>query len=184
MKKTLAIILSLLTLASLIGCNSKTSQPSQPPADTIEGTAEEVLVRLQEETNKLLPSDKPLPKSFEDQVTAENCQGTLGISPEDFAEYVEEAYSASAAIMTIAHEVALVKCKDAAAAGEVKALIAAGFDSGKWICVHPKQSAVVDSGSFVLLAVSEAETVDALIEAFSGLAGGNVGEADIFYAMP
>jgi hypothetical protein len=63
----------------------------------------------------------------------------------------------------------------------VKRLIAAGFDSGKWICVRPERSAVLESGNYVLLAVGGAESVEALLESFRALAGGTAGEANIFF---
>ena len=121
--------------------------------------------------------------TMDSEVTAENAQHVLGLTEAQFAENVESAYEAAAAISTFAQSNVLVKCKSAAAAAEVKKSIAAGFDSNKWICVFPKQSVVVESGSYVLLAVGEAETTDALVEAFKTLSGGNMGSPDVFFTF-
>jgi hypothetical protein len=94
---------------------------------------------------------------------------------------VDSACESAAAITTFAQSTAVVKCKSVAAAAEVKKLVAAGFDSHKWICVFPEQSVVVESGSYVLLAVGKAQATDALVEAFKAISEGNTGSPDVFF---
>ncbi|MDR0435687.1 MAG: DUF4358 domain-containing protein [Propionibacteriaceae bacterium] len=117
------------------------------------------------------------------EVTAEDAQSTLGLSAADFDKYVAEATVSRALMMTSAHEVTLVKVKDGASVADLKAAIAAGFDSTKWICVVPDKSVVIDSGSYVLLVVSYSDTVDAILKAFKDAAG-TVGSENVFYTRP
>ena len=145
--------------------------------DTLTGPPEEVLAQLKE------ASSVELPMSFDSEVTADKAQNTLGLTEAQFGEYVESAYESAAAISTFAQSNVLVKCKDIAAAAEVKKLVAAGFDSHQWVCVLPDQSVVVESGSYVLLAVGAAETTNALVEAFKSISGGNTGSPDVFFTF-
>ena len=91
-----------------------------------------------------------------------------------------------AAIGSQAHQIVLIRAKDGSSAGDVKKIIAGrvsgkdGYDSQKWICVWPEISIVVESGSYVLLAASRKDIVDAVLEVFKEMAG-SVGDVDVFY---
>ncbi|MDR1069873.1 MAG: DUF4358 domain-containing protein [Gracilibacteraceae bacterium] len=189
MKKIILLAVSLLLLLTFSACGgggtppaASTPPPAEVPADTLTGETVEILAAVVAAAGEA--AEAPLPQSFEDQVTAENCQGMLGLTPEQFAEYVTDAYVSNAALTTSAHEVALVKCNDPAAAAEVKALIAEGFDSQKWVCVLPDESSVVDSGSYVLLLATSSDYAEALTAGFTALAADNTGEKIVFYTSP
>ncbi|MDR1605136.1 MAG: DUF4358 domain-containing protein [Gracilibacteraceae bacterium] len=181
-KNNIRLVLALLLLFTLTACSGGGGAPAQPapPADTLTGELPEIIAALIAGANENLT--EKLPQSFEDPVTAENCQGMLGLTPEQFSEYVTEAYVSNSALTTSAHEIALVKCLDQAAAAEVKNLIAQGFDSGKWVCVMPDESSVIDSGSYVLLLSTAAQYADALTASFTALAADNTGEKNVFYS--
>jgi len=170
MKKTLCLVAAI---ALLLGCAACSTAPGDK--DTLTGTPEEVLAQLKE------APDVELGMTFDNEVTADKAEYVLGLTEAQFAEYVESAYEAAAAISTFAQSNVIVKCKDASAATEVKKLIAKGFNYNKWICVFPEQSVVVESGSYILLAVGTAETTNALVEAFKSLSGGNTGSPDVFF---
>ena len=170
MKKLLCIIAAAALLLIFAACNT-----APGAEDTLTGTPEEVLAQLKE------ASDVELGMTFDNEVTADKAEYVLGLTEAQFAEYVESAYEAAAAISTFAQSNVIVKCKDASAATEVKKLIAKGFNSNKWICVFPEQSVVVESGSYILLAVGTAETTNALVEVFKSLSGGNTGSPDVFF---
>ncbi|MDR1322404.1 MAG: DUF4358 domain-containing protein [Gracilibacteraceae bacterium] len=186
MKKIILLAASLLLFFTLSACGgapaASTPPPQEVPADTLTGETGEILAAVVAAAAET--AEAPLPQSFEDQVTAENCQGMLGLTPERFAEYVTDAYVSTSALSTSAHEVALVKCNDPAAAAAVKALIAEGFDSQKWVCVLPDESSVVDSGSYVLLLATSSEYAEALTAGFTALAADNTGEKIVFYTSP
>jgi len=174
MKKRLCIIAAAVLLLALTACNTTSGAK-----DTLTSPPEEILAQLKETVN--------LGMTFDDEITSgsavSNPQGALGLTDAQFAQFVESAYEAKAMINTAAQRTAVVKCKDAVAAAQVKKLIAEGFDSNQWICVFPQQSVVVESGSYVLLAVGIVETTDALVEAFKTLSDGNTGSPDIFFTF-
>jgi len=169
MKKTLCIALAAALLLAFAACGAPAAR------DTLTGAPEEIIAQLKESPGA------ELGMTLDSEVTAENAQNALGLTEAQFTEYVESAYEAMAAINAIAQSNVLVKCKDIKNAAEVKRLIADGFNSQKWICVFPEKCAVVESGSYILLTVGAAETVDALVEAFKDLSGGNIGTPNVFY---
>jgi hypothetical protein len=154
------------------------------PATNLQGPPGEILEKVLTEAVSALPADKPAPMTFTTEVTAETSQNQIGLSGADFDKYVESASVATAVIGTFPHEIGMIEAKDAASAAEVKKLIAGdgGDDSNKWICVFPERSYVVESGHYVLLAVSRADVVEAVLAAFTEEAG-NVGEVDEFFSF-
>lgn len=159
------------------GNNAGTTPPPAPaaPAESISGSAKDVLTTL------LSNSGADFGMTFEDSVTADSAQGNLGLSSADFNSYVTEAYVSTGAITTNAHLVAIIKCKDADAAAQVKSLVASGFDSNRWICVAPEQSFVVEGGSYVLLAATANDGAQALKTAFASMAGSGAGSVNQFF---
>jgi hypothetical protein len=151
-------------------------------ADVLTGTVPELLTQLHDLANDQLVGDDALPETFDDPVTAENCQGVMGLTPDELSEFVDEAYVQTAAISVDAHGIVLAKCKSPEAAATVAKRIAANYDSGRWICVFPDTSWVVTSGSYVLLASTSSERSMALQRAFSEMTEGSVGEINAFYA--
>ncbi|GHU61799.1 hypothetical protein AGMMS49983_02150 [Clostridia bacterium] len=145
--------------------------------DTLSGDLEDIISQLFEN------SDAEIPATFQDAATAESASGQLGLTADEFKKYVTDSSVSTAAINAQAFEVALIKTMDADAAAEVAALVAKGFDSGKWICVFPEQSLTSTSGSYVLLAVGSKEQTDGIAAAFKTLAGDNATSA-VFYEGP
>jgi hypothetical protein len=190
MKKNIfTIILALLAVLLFAGCGGgagagsgagSNDGPSGAPAqtDSLSGGTAAILADV------VAGADTSLPGTFEDAVTADSAQGLLGLTAEEFGQYVTEATVSTAAINAQAFEAALIQCTDFAAAADVKNLIAAGFDSGKWICVFPEQSLTSTSGSFVLLAVGGKAETEALAASFKTLADGNATAPDVFYEKP
>jgi len=105
----------------------------------------------------------------------------LGLIPDDFVEYVEDASVAQSLISPPAFRVALIKGKDAQSALIVNEQIKNNFDSGQWISILPERSLTVVSGSWVFLAVGLAAQTEALADAFTSIAGGNASAPEIFY---
>lgn len=152
--------------------NGGDGEPAEPPK--LEGSAKELLQGI------LAATDAELPMSFESDVTTETATG-VGLTAEEFEEYVEEGQVSTAAINVSAHEVVMLKCKDADAAVAVRALVASGYDSGKWICVRPDKSVAAQADVYVLLVASTEKTADALIDTFKTAAGDKLGEVDEFF---
>ena len=203
----LGLAVSILVLTVLTGCVSDqpasppevtpspevTPTPGTTPSPTPEATptpaedpapvknTSELLENILENARAALGEDAVMPMTFNDQITPDNCAGTLGITVEQFSEYMPESYAAKAAIGTFAFEVALVKCADGKSASEMKKLLADNYDHGKWICVLPEQCFVVESGNFVLLGAVADDFADAILDGFSFEFDGNIGSVNKFY---
>jgi hypothetical protein len=189
-KRFFSIIIALLAVLLLAGCGGGSGSGSGAPpedgqaggtpaqTDTLSGDTAAILVEV------VQGADTDLPGTFEDAVTADSAQGLIGLTADEFGKYVSEATVSTAAINAQAFEVALIKATDAGAASEVAALVAKGFDSGKWICVFPEQSLTSTSGSYVLLAVGGKDQTDALAAAFKALAQDNATASNVFYEKP
>jgi hypothetical protein len=164
---------------------SASPSDTPPPDDTpSEIDTKSLLEAIVAGAGDLLADEDKLGMTFTDPVTADNSEGMLGLTAEEFGEYAVSAYASNAAIISIAHEAALIECVDDAAAKSVKALVAKGFNSEKWICVFPDRSLVVDSGRYVLLAASSVKYCDAVVASFTSAMGGAAGQPDIFYTRP
>ena len=179
-RKYIAIFFAVSLIFLLAGCgkgNDSDTDTGAEAKDTLSGSTADILSDVLEDV------DVELPMMFDDAVTAETSQGMLGLTPDQFEQYIAEATASTAAISTFAVQFALVKCTDIPAAVEVKGLIAKGYDSSKWICVMPEQSMTVESGSYVLLAVGPTAAVEAVLKSFTDAARDNVGSLDIFFSV-
>ena len=203
MKKIFSLVLVLIMLAALVltACGEKPEDNKAGTGDNAGGNVsggdnsneqddknaaidtKEALTSIMTKTRESTANDDSIfvPPTFEDPVTADNCENMLGLTPEQFNQYVTDAYSSSAAIITQAFQVALVKCKDSKAATEVKNLIAGGFNSQKWVCVIPEQCFVVEAGSFVLLGAVYDNVAGALQNSFNEQFEGRAGNVNKFY---
>ena len=204
MKKllSLGLTVSVLTALLLTGCAQSSppaggANPSPPPGGGEENlvdpdaTVLSILEAIIADTNaELEDAAKVPPMLFTDQITEDNCESATGLTKEQFEQYVTEGYSAKAAIISVAFELILVKCENPASAAEVKSLMADGYDPGKWICACPRQTFIVDSGSYVFLASTmrlpdgeeaEAMQIEALQQAFGKQFGGKTGSVNAFY---
>lgn len=170
----LCFVFGLMVVLLLSGC--KTSAK-----DTLTGDLPGILQSVYSGANTRLGAGNALPETFDEPVTNETGTSMLGLTSVQFDQYVTEAYGSVAMMMTSPYQVALVKCTDAAAAAEVKQLIATGFDSYKWVCVAPEVCYVIDSGSYVLLVAGYPDAADAILESFKEVAKNNVGEQKVFF---
>jgi hypothetical protein len=166
---------------------SQTPEPSdseQPPQDGGQEDTKALFERVLAAADALLDEGDRPGMTFEDPVTAENCEGMLGLTTQEFTELVVSAYTSNAAFISTAHEVALIECADAAGAERVKGLVAKGFNPNRWICVFPEYALVVESGKYVLLSASMGNFCNAVVEAFASEMGGETGKTDTFYTKP
>ena len=169
MKKVFSIIAAASLLLGLAACGGEGAK------DTLTGTPAEVLAQVRE------ASRADLPVTAGSEITAETAQQALGLAGAHFIEYVESAYMMAPLVTTTAHASAMIKCGDHTGALQVKQLIASGFDTGKWSGSVPEQCAVVESGSYVMLAAGTAEATDAFVRAFGSICDGNAGDPDVFF---
>ncbi|MCL2671023.1 MAG: hypothetical protein FWF10_03190 [Clostridiales bacterium] len=181
MKRILTIVLAaLLALAlfSFTGCAGEKETQS-----ALTGEPDEIMAALMLKAAAYVTSEYGLPATFNDSVTAATAQGALGLSADDFEQYIESATANKGMIITTAHLVTLAKLKDPADAKTVMKLVAEGFDSGQWICVFPDESLVIASGPYLLLIASKTDWSNAVLTAFKELAG-EYTKANTFYSGP
>jgi len=163
------------------GGQSGGSGGGQAAGDTLKGATADILQDIMDKAGATLGEADAMPGTFTDPITAENAPGMIGLTPDDFVSFVDEATGATGALNVQAFQVAVVKCNEAQEAGIINEMIQASYDSGKWICVFPEQSLTMISGSYLLLAVGRTTETDALAEAFKSAAGGNVQGPYVFY---
>ena len=212
MKRIYSAILLITIICALAGCGDSPSQdgagslpspspapslstpspspsPSPSPVSNLSGGPVELLDELVEDITAIVESTGEfMYMCITTEVSAEISQYSAGLSEADFNKYAVSAASSMAAIGAQAHQIVLIRAKDAASAAEVKKLVTlppsldgtGGYDPQKWICVWPEQAAAVESGDYVLLIASRKDVVEAGIGAFKDMAG-IVGEVDIFF---
>ena len=170
MKKILCIVAATALLLAFAACGAVSDA-----RDTLDGMPKELLAQVRE----LAQAD--LAMNIGSDITAERAQHSLGLTEAQFTEYVDSAYEERPVLASLAQSNAIVKCKDAAAAAEVKKLVAGGFDSGKWKSSVPEQAIVIDSGSYIMLSIGTTDATDAFVRAFKSVSGGYTGELDVFF---
>ena len=122
-----------------------------------------------------------IPMTLDVELTKDNCKGYTGLEPEKFEEYVMDGYTMAAALSSQAFDLALIKCKDYAAAKEVKKLVAAGFNPAERVCAVSELAFVVESGRFVLLGGVKASAAEAFQKAFADQFETKIGEVNTFF---
>jgi len=102
--------------------------------------------------------DWELPMSETWELTADNFYNVL------FIDYIEGAKGvmSQALIAVHPHAVVLVELPDGVDASAVAAQIEANADPARWICVAAEKLGVFTVGQFVVMAMSEANTVDGI----------------------
>ncbi len=168
MKKTLAMLLCTLMLLCA-GCAGGNNDPSS--SGELAGSSSEALAQVLDGADY-----GETPALGEEALTAENCEGTLGLSAEDFEQYVTDGTLSYAQISAVAHLSAMLKCKDADSAVAVRDALAEKFNVHRWVCVIPERVFAVNAGEYVFFTASFTDYANALYESFTALAGEGVGE--------
>lgn len=190
MKRKLSLVLlSVIVLLSVVGCGSdestemesssempssevqvETEESQEPVTENLEGTLEEIVASIYENaTNEMaLGPVTPITLTSPDEV-----KYMLGL---DNVEGVVEAVTSEAMMSAVAYSLALVKVEEGADIEAIKTEIHEGVDSRKWICVEAEKVIVTNSGDVILMIMTEADMADSIVEAFTTVANGSVGE--------
>jgi predicted small secreted protein len=177
MKKFFAALFAALTLAALaLAACEKKEEEVGADIDTMAA-----LQSIMEAARSAAGEGVFVPVTLDGEVSNDNSENKLGLTPEQFGQYVTEGCYMTAGIATQAFEVVLVKCIDYASAKEVKSLAAKGYNSGKWICALPEQCFVIDSGRFVMLGAVYDNTSELFLTAFKDQFETTAGEVNKFY---
>ena len=160
MKKTLAFILCAIMLLSMAACSSKGDESgnseAEKPGDTM---------ALEEMFDKVLEGIEDLPELGQMAVEPDLFESYLFIQPIDGAE----AVVSEAMINAVAHSAVLLRVPEGTDVEAVRAEIETNANPRKWVCVEAEKTAVVANGSTILLVMSDASVVDAMVANFNGL---------------
>lgn len=152
-------------------------KPEQKPTEAFSGDLSSILNNIIEKGG--LKDD--MPGSMDTVLTADNIEGYLGLSGEDYKNNVSQAMVQEAMIISQAHMISLIKAKDANAASNVKNLIAKKFNPRRWVCVQPQKCVLIKSGSYVLFVASFEEVTDGAVKGFKNIAGATADNANVFF---
>lgn len=183
MKKVFSLILvfAMLSVLILSGCAAKEEEvgadlDTKAMLQAINDKAKAAL-----EPDIKIPAPLPAEIAGDNSITADNCKNYTGLTPEQLDEYVMEGYNTVAGIMTIAFDIVLIKCKDYAAAKEVKKIIASEYDPNYRVCAPPDQAFVVESGRFVFLGGMANNMAEAFQKAFDEQFETKTGDVNKFF---
>ena len=151
MKKTVAMMLALMSLFALAACS-----------DPEEGNVAED--RSLSEIMEEIQSGVELPALMEIPIDDENFPYYL------FIEKVEgEALASEAMISAIPFSMALLRTAEGADAAKAAEEIRENADPRKWICVEAEQVEVTRRGNLILLVMADSATAGLLTENFNAL---------------
>ena len=190
--KKIALILSLVLMLAACGTTApETTAPAETttpvettaPVETLPLETEPV---IESEPEFVLTETEELLNKIYENVTVELPLMTMPIDLAD--EFAVTAYTGAASaegmiegafnesmIGAQAYSLSLVKCESADKAAELAQTMFDNIDTRKWVCVEATEKAAVVCGDlafFVMLNPEYGVTSDAIVEAFTAVAGG------------
>lgn len=167
MKKTLLIIMALITVLSLTACKGSVNQKDDAKSANLEGSLEEIMANIYE-TADLEDDFKDYVEkgTMNEEVTAERAEYFLGKADIEF----EEALASEPMIQPGAYSLVLVRAKDGADIEKIKTDIKENINPNKWICVGvSEENIIVDSIGDIIFLVMSDNGAKPLHEAFLAL---------------
>ena len=172
MKKFLSVILVLTMVLSMAACGGKKVQETEPAAQSVTGTMEELLNKTIEQQpvefmGGVIPVD--LTDSSEDGLWA--LKSYTGL---DSAEKISEAAAFEPMMGSLAFSMVLVRVAEGADAKSVAESMKTGIDTRKWICVEANDLKVAGFGDVVMLIMVNSDsgmTAQSFVDAFANVAG-------------
>lgn len=113
---------------------------------------------------------------MQEAIPAENAEGFIGLTTDEFNQYVEDSVVYESMISPANQSLCLIKVNDASKVEELKKAIFEKSNPAKWICMSAERVIVINSGNYIFLGMASSSTCDELIKAFSEEFNGNVGE--------
>ena len=171
MKKFLSVILVLTMVLSMAACGKK-AQETEPVAQSVAGTMEELLNKTIEQRpvefmGGVIPVD--LTDSSEDGMWA--LKSYTGL---DSAEKISEAAAFEPMMGSMAFSMVMVRLAEGADAKSVAESMKSGIDTRKWICVEADDLKVAGFGDVVMLIMVNSDsgmTAQSFVDAFAKVAG-------------
>ena len=158
-KRIFSIVLLIISLFLLSGCEDKKEEKQE----NISGSLEEIMSKVYEGI-----SEEEMPMFVENQeLNEENIEHFIGTSDIKW----KEALASEAMITSSAHSVVLVRLKDDATQSDIedaKEKIKANANPRKWVCVEAEHVYVENKGNLIILIMTN-ELADTLKANFEGL---------------
>lgn len=148
-------ILSLLVIGLLVltGC----SQVDQKAENDANKTLDEIVESLY---NGI--SEDEMPAMSTQELTNEDIEYFVGVKDFNF----KKAVASEAMIGSIAHSVVVIELEESKDVDTVKENIKLNADPRKWICVEADEVTVESKGNFIILAMTDKNVNDKIIENF------------------
>ena len=172
MKKFLSVVLVLTMVLSMAACGGKKAQVTEPAAQSVAGTMEELLNKTIEQRpvefmGGVIPVD--LTDSSEDGLWA--LKSYTGL---DSAEKISEAAAFEPMMGSLAFSMVMVRVADGVDAKSVAESMKSGIDTRKWICVEANDLKVAGFGDVVMLIMLNSDsgmTAQSFVDTFANVAG-------------
>lgn len=200
MKKTIALILSVLIFAALLAScggnkdsddttapvTTEKPQATESPSTTnsvsdvettapvqndLEGTLEEIFAKIYEKH----PVEIMLGTTALDLENSDSVKYNTGLNS---AADIDEGVISEAMIGSMAYSAFLIRVKDGADVNKIKGDILSGINPRKWICVGADKVIVGNSGNLIFMVMADSQIINAadVYAAFASIAGNNTGE--------
>lgn len=176
MKKILSLVFALVLVFALAACGSRDSSADQtPPPDTNGPTDGDVVLPpttdgsaaedLSNWMNKLLEGTESDMSVMTETIPPDAYPANL------FIDYIDgaQAVSSSAMMSAVAHSICLLQVPEGSDAKKIAEQINQNKDPRKWICVEAEKAVVLQSGNYILLAMSTEDIVDTVSANFKNL---------------
>jgi hypothetical protein len=167
MKKTLLLIMALVTILSLTACKGTNDKSNDNKSGNLEGSLEVILEKIYE-TADLEDDFREYVENgmMLEEVNAERAEYFLGKSDIEF----EEAIASEPMIQPGAYSLVLVRAKEGADIEKIKTDMKENADPNKWICVGvSEENIIVDNIGDIIFLVMSDNGAKPLHEAFLAL---------------
>src|SRR5690554_4373399 len=168
MKKLLVLIVAVVTVFSLVACQSTVSnQPGGSDSTSLEGSLEEIMEKIYD-TTEVDDNFKEYIKSGlqTEEVTTERTEYFLGKAGIEF----ESAIASEPIMQPGAYSLVLLRVNEGADVEKIKTDIKENVDPMKWVCVGvQEENIIVDNIGDVVFLVMSDDQAKPLHEAFLAL---------------
>ncbi len=157
MKKIITMLLLGTMCLGIFGCGKNTSEEA-----SLEGSCVEILDKVYE-TAEVSENFKESLEYFDKmEIPADSTEYILGTTEIPYADAVYSAPMMS----SVAYQCVVLRVDDGMGVEEAKQLLADNANPAKWVCVEAESVVVESVGDVILFVMADAETADALKNAF------------------
>ena len=148
------------------GSDTTPSEPTTEPAETQEGSLEDMLAQIYETVDVDDETRTWLNGMTTTEITAENSSYYFGIENLEF----EEAIASEPAMSSIAYSLCLLRVSEGTDIEQLKTDIKENVNPAKWVCVSVEdENVIVDNIGDVVILIMHNEYAEALHNAFLSL---------------